>query len=96
MALLSLIAARLETSPSSEHTHLGFLAVIGEVVQTVGAVGREVFHLQGWAVPGLVLGGERLLLRKAGSGTRESVCSRVSTCVHACSLCVSKCVCTCP
>ena len=66
-------------------TYLGILSVVGEVVQAVGAVGREVLHLQSRGVPVLVLR-VRSCAREAGPGGRTRVCLR------ACAVCVSACV----
>lgn len=52
-----------------KQTYLRFLAVVREVVETEGAIGRVVLHLKGLAVLVMLVLGERgHCLSKAGSG----------------------------
>ena len=80
-------------------THLCLLPIVREVVQTEGAVGRVVLHLQRWDICValalvLVLGSRGHCLSKAASGQAVAVCSCVSlsacVCVHVCGMCMSQ------
>lgn len=62
-----------------KQTYLGFLAIVGEVVETEGAIGRIVLHLQGLSVlpgiSGIILEAEKPQLSPVSTGAHVHLCT---------------------